>query len=188
MPQDSASYLLCKLHLDAHWHAAALAALLVSGIILVGGHEAAMAQTIDNTLWVTNGPVNAVVEAGTTIYIGGNFTQVGPATGGAVPLDAATGQPIAIPRVAGYVNAVVPDGTGGWYIAGNFTHVGGVPRSNLAHILADNTVSAWNPNPEGGNYPAVYALAVSGTTVYAGGVFTKINDAAQQGFVGFPRI
>jgi hypothetical protein len=34
----------------------------------------------------------------------------------------------------------------------------------------------------------VYALASSGSTVYAGGVFTKINDAAQQGFVGFPRI
>jgi len=179
MPQDSASHLLCRLHLDARWDAAALAALLVSGIILVGGHEAAMAQTIDNTLWVTNGTVNAMVQVGSTIYIGGNFTQVGPATGGAIPLDATTGQPIAIPKVAGYVNAVAPDGTGGWYVGGTFTHVGGVPRSNLAHILADGTVSAWNPNPEGGTYPGVYELAVSGTTVYAGGRFTSIGGQAR---------
>jgi beta-propeller uncharacterized protein DUF5122 len=181
MPQDSApsSHLLCKLHPDARCAAAVLAALLVSEIILVGGHEAAMAQTIDNTLWVTNGTVNAVVQDGTTIYIGGKFTQVGPATGGAVPLDATTGQPIAIPKVTGSVSAVAPDGTGGWYLGGRFTHVGGVPRLNLAHILADGTVSAWNPNAEGGTDPAVLALTVSGTTVYAGGTFNNIGGQAR---------
>ena len=149
-------------------------ALLVSGVILVSGHHTANAQIIDTTLWVTNGTVNAIVHDGTTIYIGGSFTQVGPATGSAVPLDATTGQPIAIPKVAGLVNAVVPDGTGGWYVGGRFTHVGGVARANLAHILADNTVSAWNPNAEGPD-PGVFALAVSGNTVYAGGEFTSIG-------------
>jgi hypothetical protein len=36
---------------------------------------------------VTNGEVNAIVPAGDKIYIGGNFTQVGPYTGGGVPID-----------------------------------------------------------------------------------------------------
>src|SRR5262245_59666783 len=34
-----------------------------------------------HTLWVTNGPVSVVVRDGSTIYIGGAFTLVGPATG-----------------------------------------------------------------------------------------------------------
>ena len=129
------------------------------------------AQSVRTDLWVTNGTVNAVVEAGGVIYIGGVFTQVGPASGGAVPLDASTGLPLALPKVAGIVSVVAPDGAGGWYVGGLFTHVGGVPRSNLAHIRADHTVSAWNPNADG----RVYALAVSGSTVYAGGYFTSIG-------------
>jgi len=146
-----------------------LSSALTAFIIL--GHGAAMAQTIDNKLWVTNGTVNAVVQDGGTIYIGGNFTQVGPATGSAVPLDATTGQPISIPKVDGYVKAVTPDGTGGWYVGGRFTHVGGLPRSNIAHILADNSVSDWNPNAN----QQVDVLVVSGNTVYAGGEFTSIG-------------
>ena len=58
----------------------------------------AMAQTVDANLWVPNGPVHAVVRQGNTIYIGGHFTSVGPANGGAgvarkniAALDATTG-------------------------------------------------------------------------------------------------
>ena len=71
--------------------------------------------------------------------------------------------------------AVASDGAGGWYIGGYFTAVGGLPRSNLAHVASDLSVSAWNPNANG----AVYALAVSGSTVYAGGDFTSIGGQAR---------
>ena len=111
--------------------------------------QAVSAQSIDQNLWVTNGQVNAVVRDGGKIYIGGDFTQVGPATGSAVPLDAATGLPLGMPRVAGLVNAVAPDGSGGWYVGGSFMHVGGIPRSNLARILADHSVSTWDPGANG---------------------------------------
>ena len=33
------------------------------------------------TFWVTNGGVNAIVMTGSTVYIGGSFTVVGPPTG-----------------------------------------------------------------------------------------------------------
>jgi len=59
-----------------------------------------------------------------------------------------------------------------------------------AHLLAmsprNGGLRPWNPKANSGL--GVYALAASGSTVYAGGVFTKINDAPQQGFVGFPRV
>jgi hypothetical protein len=136
----------------------------------------AAAQVIDTTLWVTNGTVNAVVRDGNTIYIGGGFTLVGPSTGGGAALSMASGGPLnPLPRVHGSVSAVVPDGSGGWYIGGTFTAVGGLPRSNLAHILGDGTVAAWNPNANN----LIDALALSGSTVYAGGTFTSIGGQAR---------
>ena len=94
---------------------------------------------------MTNGPVYSVARSGGTIYIGGAFTRVERFTGSGVPIDAATGEPTSIPKVEGIVRAVAPDGAGGWYVGGQFTQVGGTPRSNLAHIAADGSVLAWNP-------------------------------------------
>jgi hypothetical protein len=131
----------------------------------------ALAQGVRTDLYVTNGTVKSVVEAGGVIYLGGHFTQVGPATGAAVPLDSSTALPMGLPKVVGVVNAVAPDGVGGWYVGGSFSHVGGQPRSHLAHIRADHTVSPWNPNPD----DVVYALAVSAGTVYVGGTFDQIG-------------
>lgn len=133
---------------------------------------AGFAQTIDQNLWATDGLVNSIVRDGETIYIGGAFGHVGPATGGGVPIDAASGGfPPSFPKVIGSVDAVAPDGFGGWYIGGSFTSVGGVHQSNLAHIAADLSLSAWNPSPNN----AVTALAVSGSTVYVGGTFTSVG-------------
>ena len=90
--------------------------------------RAARSQSVDPNFWVANGPVTSVVRDGSTIYIGGNFNRVGPATGGGVPLDASTAAPLGnFPKVAGVVRAIVPDGSGGWYLGGSFTSVGGLP-------------------------------------------------------------
>src|SRR5438552_1624618 len=90
-------------------------------IALVLSVQPAAAQVVDVNLWVPNGTVYAVVLSGNTIYIGGNFTFVGPATGGGVPLSAATGSLLRpFPNVDGSVYAVVPDGQGGWYVGGSF--------------------------------------------------------------------
>ena len=130
------------------------------------------AQVVDTTLWVTDGGINAIARDGNTIYIGGYFSAVGPATGGGVPLGVADGAPgPPFPKVLGKVLAAAPDGTGGWYIGGEFTAVGGLERSNLAHILADGSVAGWTPNPNG----AIHALAVDGNKVYVGGEFSWIG-------------
>jgi hypothetical protein len=41
------------------------------------------------------------------------------------------------PAARPQVRAVVPDGSGGWFIGGDFNYVGGVPRNHLAHVRAD---------------------------------------------------
>ena len=125
----------------------------------------------------TNGGVTAsVVGPDGTIYIGGSFTQIGPATGGAVPFDLASGQPAAsFPKVAGSVSGIVPDGAGGVYLGGLFTHVGGLPRGNLAHVLAGGTVDpTFAPTVSGSSVTAVTTLALGSGVLYLGGAFTSV--------------
>ena len=141
----------------------------------------ACAQAVREDLCVANGIVSAAVVSGHTLYIGGYFTQVGPATGGGLPFDSATGAPVAgFPKVTGWVLASASDGAGGWYIGGMFTAVGGVPRHGLAHVLSDRSVAAWDPDP-GDPYffttPSIGAIAVSGSTVYVGGHFEHVGGA-----------
>ena len=94
-----------------------------------------------------------------------------PIAGPGAPLDASTGSLAAsFPKVNNVINAVAADGFGGWYIGGDFTTVGGLARNRLAHITAAGTVDAWNPNADN----SVWALAVSGSTVYVGGNFTTL--------------
>jgi trimeric autotransporter adhesin len=124
--------------------------------------------------WITNGTVFAIAEANSTVYLGGDFTYVGPNTGSGVPIDAASGSPVSsFPKVDGTIWAVVPDGSGGWYIGGDFSRVGGLYRNRIAHILSDGAVDIpWDASADG----TVYALAVSGSTVYAGGDFSSIGS------------
>src|SRR5947207_2244425 len=128
-------------------------ALFFAAFAWTAGSRPARAQVVRQDFYVTNqgGSVNAAVLSGNTLYIGGEFEYVGPATGGGVPLDLASGAPTGVySRVTGTVSAVVPDGAGGWYLGGVFSAVGGSPRSNIAHVLADGTVSAWDPSAAGG--------------------------------------
>jgi hypothetical protein len=142
---------------------------------------AVAAAAVPRSTWVTNGPVSSVVAAGDRVYIGGEFTYVGPNTGSGVLLGLKRGsraRPFA--KVKGSVLAVVSDGAGGYYVGGWFDRVGSVPRANLAHIDANGSVDpAWNPNP---NYDGgVDALALSGSTVYVGGFFASIGGQPRRG-------
>jgi hypothetical protein len=81
------------------------------------------------------------------------------------------------PKVEGSVSVAVPDGAGAGTSGGSFTSVGGVPRSSAARILADGSVSEWNPNVNG----AVHAIAVSGGLVYLGGWFGQVGPYFRTG-------
>ena len=154
-------------------HAARLAAVAVLALAwLCASPMPAEAQTIDEAFYVTNGPVQAEALSGNTLYIAGFFDQVGPATGGGVPLDASSGAPVSgFPRVNGGVLAAVEDGHGGQYIGGFFTTVGGATHHGIAHILADNSVAPWDTGVDG----EIAAMAIEGNTLYVGGDFAQIG-------------
>jgi len=168
-----------------------LVAWALVGLAGATGAQAAISSTPDDT-YVTNGFVYAVARTASTIYLGGLFTQVGPRTGPLVSLSATSGQiGRPLPQVSGGssttpysagVYAIVADGSGGFYIGGNFTHVGGAARENLAHILANGSVDpSWAPSAR----DVVRALALSGSTVYVGGNFHgagSINGTVERNY------
>jgi len=90
----------------------------------------------------------------------------------------------------GLVSAAVPDGSGGWFIGGNFSHVAGQRRAGLAHVRADGELDRrWAPKVKAPKGPTMshetsngaHALAVVGNTLYVGGDFTAINGRRRNG-------
>jgi hypothetical protein len=137
-----------------------------------------------------NDQVNALAVSGSTVYVGGQFTTIG---GSARNRLAAIGTDGSLqtwnPNANDWVYALaVSDAT--VYVGGRFTCFGNCPsgtegsdkwtRNRLAAIDISNSCltayspscpQSWNPNADG----TVKALAVSGSTVYAGGEFTSIG-------------
>src|SRR5262245_37145002 len=124
------------------WKRAGLAALCLGAFPFCA--SAAPAE------WAVDGDINAIAlsPAGDVVYIGGFFNQIEPFTGAAVPLDPAGHPQASFSKIAsdGLVNVVIPDGTGGWFVGGNFFSVGGgLEHHSLAHLLADGSVdSGWD--------------------------------------------
>jgi hypothetical protein len=76
-----------------------------------------------------------------------------------------------------YAIAVAGDGT--VYVGGSFTTFCGQPRSALAAIDSNGNLLPWDPNVNIGGYINVGAMAVSGSTVYVGGVFTSVGGQSR---------
>jgi trimeric autotransporter adhesin len=133
--------------------------------------------------------VRAIVVSDRTVYAGGTFTTIGgQIRNNIAALDATTGlattwNPNASGISSPNVRAIaVSDST--VYVGGVFTSIGGQTRNYIAALDATTGLATtWNPNANFGGYN-VYALAVSGSTVYAGGNFTRIGGVVRTNFVG----
>jgi trimeric autotransporter adhesin len=166
-----------------------LLAALLTLLVLAPVADAEFSSTPAPGL-VTDGPVEALASSGDNIYLGGSFETVGPRTGVGVQFTPSLSErSTAIPQVSGsgaVITTVISDGAGGWFIGGRFSSVGGVPRTNLAHILANDTVDPhFNPEPHS-NQPTAYiqSLVLSGSTLYVAGEFEEIGDQKRSELAG----
>lgn len=120
-----------------------------------------------------NGSVGAIeVDSDGTVYIGGEFTEIGVPTGGGIVLDVDSGKLLSTFRIEGSVSRVISDGASGWYVAGSFTTINGKPQQNLAHILDDDQLD------DNFNFPVdgkINTLVLRNDTLYVGGAFSKIG-------------
>ncbi|MBE0661408.1 MAG: hypothetical protein IH597_02985, partial [Bacteroidales bacterium] len=128
------------------------------------------AQTLNLSSFSTNGTVNVMVEDDDNIYIGGSFSQAG-SRGAGIALVDNNGKVIPeFNSLAADVNAIIPDGSGGWYVGGSFSNIQG--KNQLLHILPDNTINpVFSPAPNS----TVQSLYLHGSTLYVGGWFTQIG-------------
>lgn len=136
---------------------------------------------VTNEMWVSDGIVKASAISGTTMYLGGTFSKIAEWSGAGVPLSLSTGllnwpNPLSRARVSGNIEVAISDGQGGYYIGGSFFEVSGIKRNNLAHILADGSVSSWNPNMNS----TVNTMAISGGNLYVGGSFYIVNESVSR--------
>ncbi|GEM_PF-1174143 len=118
--------------------------------------------------------IYAVAVSGTNVYVGGDFTTINGVAANRVAMWNGTAwSAVGTGIDNGAVYALAVDGSGNLYAGGSFTTIGTNPRNRIA--LWDGATWAIAGNGMGTNNgfnDTVYALAVSGTTLYAGGVFT----------------
>lgn len=127
---------------------------------------------------------------GNTVYVVGRFTNARPAGSPAgqnqtrrnnvLAYDLTTGnlKTAFNPNLNGQALAVAasPDGSR-IYVGGEFTSVGGVPRSRIAALdpVTGAMITSFNARADG----PVKALAATASTVYVGGLFTRVNDTSR---------
>lgn len=170
------------------WTGRALGAVVATAVlplaVVVGmpvGSASALAPSTPAIELLTNGGISAVVTDGDTVYVGGSFTYIGPRTPGIVAIDPVTGavDTSRFPAILGDIRDVEADGSGGWYVGGRFSSIGGVERTNLAHVLADGRVDPlFQPPAPNGD---VMSLALAGGRLYVGAGTSLVGSSLRNG-------
>lgn len=152
---------------------------LLSAVTLTCGTGAilpAWSQDLDSAFSGVDNNISAILRYGGNVYVAGAFSLAGPNSGCGVGLDRLTGKIVpGLPKVAGLLYAVVPDGAGGWYIGGAIKGVGGLDRPGIAHILSDGSVANWRPGCDG----RVLTIALHNNRLFVGGEFSEIGGEAR---------
>lgn len=145
--------------------------------------QADFASVPDENFPAINGVVRATTlsEDGSVLYVGGDFTYVSPDNGGGAVFDLNSGDYISgFPIVNGLIRKTISDGSGGWYIGGDFSVVGTYSRYGLVHIKADKSVDAdWDPMLNG----TVYEMLLNGSILYVGGSFSSAGGQDRNNIV-----
>jgi hypothetical protein len=147
-------------------------------ILLLTGYSvfAQVPSSPNENIWFTDNKVKTITVDGDYTYIGGNFNYVGPNTGAGVKITTTSPLPsTSFPKVkGGNISCVISDGSGGWYLCGEFTQVGAYSRNGLAHITSSGTVDSWNLSYNN----QITSIVIYDGYLYIGGSFTNIGGVS----------
>lgn len=167
---------------EPRWYRCVVSAVNATGGTSAGDPGWRGLETTPTELWIGGGgntSVRATALGSGVLYIGGNFSYVGPKTGTftKVGLTGTGTVDSTWPQFTGQTNAAASDGSGGWYVGGSITAVNGVAVQRVVHVTAAGALdTTFNPGAIGGT---VNALVVSGGKVYIGGSFSSIGGQAR---------
>lgn len=121
--------------------------------------------------------VNRILLSGSTLFASGGFSKVNTYhPGSGAPINMAGSVDVTFPATDEAIWAAVPDGSGGWYIGGDFSDVGGVERARLARVNSDGSLHPFNPGANG----SVKSLVLSGSTLFVAGHFTRAGGQTRR--------
>lgn len=157
-------------------------------IIASGTAPAQAFSSTPDTLPAFNGTVRAVAYAGTTLFVGGDFTSV-MVKGKVRPrhrlaaIDSRTGALLNwAPAADGRVKAIAVSGSA-VYVAGDFGAVSGQRRDSLARLdAATGAVSSTFRHNVGGR---PYAVATGNGRLYVGGTISSVDGQARSRLAAF---
>ena len=139
--------------------------------------------------------VSALALSGSDLYAGGAFRSIGGQSRSRIAKLSATGSGAVDaawdPAADDDVSSVAVSGSD-VFVGGGFRSIGGQSRTGLAKLSAAGSGAAdadWNPHPvrySEGSSVGVYALAVSGSDVYAGGDFLVIGGRPRSRIAKLP--
>ena len=143
----------------------------------------------DGSVWSalnigTDNIVRALAVSGSDIYVGGDFTSAGSASNTRSIAKWNGGSWSALGTgTDGSVRALATSGSD-VYAGGTFTAAGGVSdTAKIAKAEWNGTSFTWKALGTGGAQSTVFALAVSGSDVYAGGAFTTAGGVANTKYI-----
>lgn len=130
-----------------------------------------------------NSTVRKIVNKGDTLFVGGDFTYTSFSRQHLAYYNSSSSDvpDENFPEADGNVNVIIPDGSGGWYVGGDFTTIGGLTRPGLARINSSGqVVASFNPSitSVSGN-PVIWAMTIIGTRLVIGGSFDVVNSTAR---------
>jgi hypothetical protein len=159
----------------------------VAGPPPVAHDQVVSSDPADHTPHVLSGRVNAIVQVGSTIVVGGSFDEVQTPGGDIVArrnlfaFDAATGALSTSfrPGVNGKVYALATDGTH-VFVGGDFSRLSGGDTLRLGKLdLLGKRVPGFSAPVTGS---AVYDLALANGNLYVGGRFTGVHGTPRSAF------
>lgn len=153
---------------------ASLSSASVLLLLLSASRAAPDPSDVSRLNWIFDGAVQAAARVGDVLYVGGTFRGVAPSANVVPPVYAlapGSGALVtpALPVASGQVSAVLPDGSGGHFLAGAFTLTGASTPTAVAHVLADGSV---DPGFNAAVTGAPAGIARVGATLYLIGTFT----------------
>ncbi|MBP7496842.1 MAG: T9SS type A sorting domain-containing protein [Bacteroidales bacterium] len=140
-------------------------------ILLIIITSALHSQKLHTGFYSTDGSVNVVKQQGCDLYLGGSFYWIGHKEGAISMFNEGISKPDTNFPFIRDARKIIPDGKGGWYIAGGFDKLNFIPVKKLIRLKPNLTIDPSFKSPDFHNY-TFQTMLLDETYLYLAGDIT----------------